>query len=42
VQPDYIEKAGLDYYDKYWKDYWKRLYDKYALPVPSHEKPSEK
>ena len=42
VQPDYIEKAGLDYYDKYWKDYWKRLYDKYALPVPSHEKTSEK
>jgi hypothetical protein len=40
VLPDYIEKAGLDYYDKYWKDYWKRLYDKYGLPVPSHEKTS--
>ena len=42
VKPDYIEKAGLDYYDKYWKGYWKRLYDKYALPVESHEKTSEK
>ena len=31
VRPDYIEKAGLDYYDTYWKSYWKRLYDKYAL-----------
>jgi len=42
VEPDHIEKAGLDYYDKYWKSYWKRLYDKYALPVPSQEKTSEK
>lgn len=42
VKPDYIEKAGLDYYDKYWKSYWKRLYDKYGLPVESHEKTSEK
>ncbi|MCX5656164.1 MAG: hypothetical protein NTY65_16120 [Planctomycetota bacterium] len=41
VEPDYIEKAGLDYYDKYWKSYWKRLYDKYALPVGPHEKTSE-
>jgi hypothetical protein len=42
VRPDYIEKAGLDYYDTYWKSYWKRLYDKHGLPVQSHEKPSEK
>jgi hypothetical protein len=42
VRPDYIEKAGLDYYDKYWKSYWKRLYDKYALPVESHEKTSQR
>jgi hypothetical protein len=42
VEPDYIEKAGLDYYDKYWESYWKRLYDKYALPVESHEKTGEK
>ena len=42
VEPDYIEKAGLDYYDKYWKGYWKRLYDKYGLPVGSREKTSEK
>ena len=41
VKPDYIKEAGLDYYDKYWKGYWKRLYDKYALPVENHEKPAK-
>jgi len=30
-KPDFIEEAGWDYYDKYWKDFWKRLYDKYGL-----------
>lgn len=28
--PDFIENASLDYYDKYWKDYWQRLRDKHA------------
>ncbi|MFT6862028.1 MAG: hypothetical protein ACJAVK_000582 [Akkermansiaceae bacterium] len=26
---EHIKKAGLDYYDKYWADYWTRLHDKY-------------
>ena len=25
----HIWLAGLDYYDKYWKEYWKRLHEKY-------------
>jgi hypothetical protein len=29
VKIDIIEKAGLDYFDKYWADYWPRLRDKY-------------
>jgi hypothetical protein len=28
-QADFIEAAALDYYDKYWSDYWQRLRDKY-------------
>ena len=35
-----INPAGLDYYDEYWKSYWKRLYDKYGLPVKPQEKAS--
>ncbi|HET6441472.1 MAG TPA: hypothetical protein VFH53_03770 [Phycisphaerae bacterium] len=31
VKPDNIEQADQDYYDKYWKDFWKRLRDKYAV-----------
>lgn len=30
VDPDHIKAAANDYYDKYWKDYWQRLHDKYA------------
>ena len=30
VDPEHIENAAYDYYDKYWKDYWKRLQSKYA------------
>ena len=30
VEPDIIDQANQDYYDKYWKDFWKRLRDKYA------------
>lgn len=29
-QAEHIRIAGLDYYDTYWADYWKRLSDKYA------------
>ena len=36
VKPDNIEQANLDYYDKYWKDFWKRLRDKYADKVESN------
>ena len=31
VKPDNIEQADLDYYDKYWKTFWQRLRDKYAV-----------
>lgn len=30
---EHIEKAALDYYDTYWKDYWKRLHQKYGFVV---------
>ena len=30
----HIQKAACDYYDKYWKDYWQRLYDKHGLARP--------
>ncbi len=29
VDPEHIENAAYDYYDKYWKDYWVRLSDKH-------------
>lgn len=29
VESDVIEKAGLDYFDEYWADYWQRLRNKY-------------
>ena len=29
VESDVIEKAGLDYFDEYWTDYWQRLRNKY-------------
>ena len=32
---EHIKQAANDYYDKYWKDYWLRLYDKYGVPVPT-------
>ena len=31
VDPDHIKKAANDYYDKYWKSYWKRLHEKHAV-----------
>lgn len=30
-QPDHIREAALDYYDKYWRPFWKRLYDKHGV-----------
>lgn len=35
VDPVHIENAAYDYYDKYWKSYWQRLYDKHGIPAPS-------
>ena len=29
VESNVIEKAGLDYFDEYWADYWQRLRNKY-------------
>jgi len=34
-KPDHIQEAALDYYDRYWKDFWQRLRDKHAPAVPS-------
>ena len=34
----HIKKAANDYYDKYWKDFWPRLYDKHGLERPDQEK----
>ena len=31
IDPPHIEKAAYDYYDKYWKDHWQRLYDKHGI-----------
>ena len=30
VDPEHIKQAANDYYDKYWKSYWKRLHEKHA------------
>ena len=32
VDPDFIQKAALDYYDEYWAPFWQRLRDKYPNP----------
>jgi hypothetical protein len=34
-QPEHIREAALDYYDRYWKDFWQRLRDKYAPAAAS-------
>lgn len=31
TDPEHIRTAALDYYDKYWKDYWQRLSDKHQI-----------
>ena len=38
VDPDHIRVAALDYYDKYWNDYWDRLYEKHDLERPGKAK----
>ncbi len=39
IDPPHITKASLDYYDKYWKEYWYRLHEKHGLGVSSHPVP---
>ncbi|MDA0766158.1 MAG: hypothetical protein O3A87_05665 [Verrucomicrobia bacterium] len=34
VDSEPIKKAGLDYYDTYWHDFWQRLYDKHGIQRP--------
>lgn len=34
VDPIHIENAAYDYYDRYWSDYWQRLYEKHGLTRP--------
>jgi hypothetical protein len=36
VKPDNIDQADQDYYDKYWKNFWKRLRNKYADKAESN------
>jgi hypothetical protein len=36
---DRIKEAANDYYDEYWKDYWQRLRDKHAAPIPAVQDP---
>ena len=39
VKLEHIDQAAQDYYDTYWKDYWKRLHDKHAeLLGPKEQK----
>jgi len=40
VDPEHIENAAYDYYDKYWKDYWQRLRDKHEATVKPHPVPA--
>jgi len=36
TQPAHIKLAALDYYDRYWKDYWTRLADKHKIASDKH------
>lgn len=38
VDSERIKKAGLDYYDTYWHDYWQRLYEKHGMSRPEPAK----
>lgn len=35
VDAVHIENAAYDYYDRYWHDYWQRLYDRHGLQRPA-------
>jgi hypothetical protein len=35
VDLPHIDQAAQDYYDTYWKDYWKRLHEKYGEVIDS-------
>ncbi len=37
VKLEHIDQAAQDYYDKYWKDYWKRLQEKHSGKSPSKD-----
>jgi hypothetical protein len=39
VDPEHIQNAAYDYYDKYWKKYWIRLRDKHKNTTASHPVP---
>ncbi|MFP6885349.1 MAG: hypothetical protein VCA40_13015 [Roseibacillus sp.] len=41
VNPEHIDNAAYDYYDKYWHAYWQRLYDKHGLKRPAQEGKNE-
>ncbi len=41
VDPEHIENAAYDYYDKYWADYWSRLREKHAAELTSHPVPDD-
>ena len=34
---EHIDQAAQDYYDKYWKDFWKRLHEKHAVPTAAQK-----
>ena len=37
----HIKQAANDYYDKYWNDFWQRLYDKHKLASPQDRRDSK-
>ena len=37
VPPEHIDRAGQDYHDEQWKDFWKRLHDKYPAKAASKD-----
>ena len=37
----HIKVAANEYYDKYWTDFWQRLYDKYDLESPQERRDSK-
>jgi hypothetical protein len=37
----HIMETANDYYDRYWADYWQRLYDKHGIRRPAGAKPEE-